>query len=112
MSRRATGLRAWAVQRLSAAYLAVFALVLAGRLVLAPPADVLAWRAWVATPWINAAFGLALAALLLHAWVGIRDVVLDYVHSVPLRLAVLAFVLLALAAYAWWGLRILTGAAP
>ena len=38
MSRRATGLRAWVVQRLSAAYLAVFVLALAGRLAFAPPA--------------------------------------------------------------------------
>lgn len=112
MSRRATGLRAWVVQRVSAAYLAIFVLALAGRLAFAPPADAAAWRAWVADPWVNAAFGLALAALLLHAWVGVRDVLLDYVRPTGLRLAALALVALALAAYGWWGLRILLGVAP
>ena len=111
MSRRASGLRAWAVQRLSAVYLALFAVALAGKLLLAPPADAAAWRAWVAQPAVNAAFGLALAALLLHAWVGVRDVALDYVHPPALRLALLALVLGALAACAWWGLRILIGLA-
>ena len=109
MSRRASGLRAWAVQRLSALYLALFVLFLAAKLLLAPPGDAAAWRAWVAQPAVNVAFGLALAALLLHAWVGVRDVALDYVHSVPARLVLLGLVLLALAACAWWGLRILVG---
>jgi succinate dehydrogenase / fumarate reductase, membrane anchor subunit len=28
----------------------------------------------------------------LHGWIGVRDIVLDYVHSLPVRLSVLAII--------------------
>ncbi|HET7198291.1 MAG TPA: succinate dehydrogenase, hydrophobic membrane anchor protein, partial [Burkholderiales bacterium] len=46
-----------------------------------------AWRAWAARPAAAALIALLAAALLLHAWVGVRDVVLDYVHPLGVRLA-------------------------
>ena len=41
-------------------------------------------------------------ALLAHAWVGIRDVVLDYVRPLPLRLFLLSMIVLALALLGAW----------
>ena len=43
----------------------------------------------LATPMGAALIALLAAAVLLHAWVGVRDVVLDYLHPLGLRLAVL-----------------------
>lgn len=98
MSRQASGLMAWLIQRVTAVYLALFLAYVLVQFSFAPPADHLALRAWVADPWV--AFGLLLFVplLLAHAWVGIRDVLLDYVKRLGLRIALLtlfAFVFIA-----------------
>jgi succinate dehydrogenase / fumarate reductase membrane anchor subunit len=47
------------------------------------------------------------AALLLHAWVGLRDVVLDYVRPAAARVAVFALLSLVLTAQGLWVARML-----
>jgi succinate dehydrogenase / fumarate reductase membrane anchor subunit len=44
---------------------------------------------------------------LLHAWVGVRDVVLDYVHPLGLRLAVLGAAVAGLVFLGLWTALIL-----
>ena len=46
------------------------------------------------------------AALLAHAWVGLRDVILDYVRPAALRLSLLGLLALALATLGVWFIRI------
>jgi succinate dehydrogenase / fumarate reductase membrane anchor subunit len=104
-----SGLRAWLVQRVTAVYLTGFTGYVAARLALAPPETLAEWSAWVRGPVMSTATALFFCALLLHAWVGVRDVVLDYVHHAGLRLGALALLALALAAQALWALRVLFG---
>ncbi len=59
-----------------------------------------AWRDWVAVPGVSLVFVLFIAALLTHAWVGLRDVTLDYVAPLAPRLAVLSLIAAALLAVA------------
>lgn len=103
MSRQASGLKAWLIQRLSAVYIALFGSYLVLKLLFAPPGDHAAFVDWVA--WAPNALGLLvlIPLLLLHAWVGIRDVLIDYVKPFSLRIGLLslfAFVLLASGAWA------------
>ncbi|RMD80322.1 MAG: succinate dehydrogenase, hydrophobic membrane anchor protein, partial [Gammaproteobacteria bacterium] len=85
------GLRAWVAQRLSAVYLLLYSLYLAGRLGgEGLPGDSAAWRAFLAEPLMGSATLVLVLMLLLHAWVGVRDVLIDYVHPWRLRLALLA----------------------
>lgn len=107
MSWRATGLRAWVVQRLSGLALGVFFIVFLGHLVWNPPADYLAWRAWVTQPWVTVAFYLFLASVSLHAWVGIRDVVIDYVSALIPRLLLLTVCGFMLIACGFWMVQVL-----
>ena len=96
MDRLLGGLRAWTLQRLSALYLLIFLAVIGIRGLLAPPRDHLQWVDWWRPPWAAAAALLFFAALCLHAWVGARDVLLDYVKPRRLRgmlLALLAVML-------------------
>ena len=102
-----TGLRAWVVQRLSAVYLLGYLLYLAGALAWAPPPDHAAWVAWMQAPAMAVATVMAVLALLLHAWVGVRDVILDYVGGLPLRAALLSLVALVLVAEGLWAVRLL-----
>lgn len=102
-----TGSRAWVVQRLSALYLLgvlVFVLV---RLVTGVPSTYDAWRAWVLAPATSVAILLFFVALLLHAWVGLRDVILDYAHSAALRFTLLALVAAGEIAIGAWVLTII-----
>jgi succinate dehydrogenase / fumarate reductase membrane anchor subunit len=105
--RTITGLRAWLVQRVTAVYVLLFIVFLLFHFLLGAPHSYQAWRAWISNPGVSIAAAVFFAALLLHAWVGIRDVIMDYVHPLGVRvftLALLGFGLLAIGA---WVLRIL-----
>jgi succinate dehydrogenase / fumarate reductase, membrane anchor subunit len=97
-----SGHRAFLLQRLSA--VALLACLAAGamRVAFGPPVTFAQWQAWSAQPLGAVALLLAAMAVLAHAWVGIRDVVLDYIHPVTLRLALLAAVAAALVLLALW----------
>lgn len=96
MERLLGGLRPWTLQRLSALYLLGFLVVTAACALLAPPQDHAQWLAWWRPPWAAAAALLFFVALSVHAWVGARDVLLDYVKPRGLRSGLLALVALVL----------------
>jgi succinate dehydrogenase / fumarate reductase membrane anchor subunit len=107
MSRTATGLRAWVVQRATAVYLGLFLIYLLAHWLVAPPPDYAAWRAWIGHPLMGTAFLLFVVALLLHAWVGMRDILIDYVQPTALRIGLLAAVGLGLAGCGLWAAVVL-----
>ena len=65
------------------------------------------WRALIATPYINISLGLFFIALLLHTWVGVRDVLVDYASNAVVRFVILVAVAFSLLAMGIWGLNIL-----
>jgi succinate dehydrogenase / fumarate reductase membrane anchor subunit len=97
-----SGQRAFVVQRASAlALLAGFAA--AGlRVAFGPRIDSAQWQAWTAQPLGAALLLLFAAAVLAHAWVGVRDVLLDYVRPPALRLAALGLAAAGLAFLGLW----------
>jgi succinate dehydrogenase / fumarate reductase membrane anchor subunit len=105
VSWRASGLHAWVLQRVSAVVLAVFSVLLLTMLLLSPPASFSDWRDWVTTPWVSIGFSLYIVAVLLHAWVGIRDVLIDYVHPLGLRLLLLSLFGLLFIGSGIWSLQ-------
>ena len=107
MSRRASGLRAWFLQRATAVYLLLFILYTLQHLIFHAPADYAAWQGWVAQPAVSLGLLLFFASLLLHAWVGIRDVIIDYVHPTAIRVSVLTVIGFVLVACAVWALKII-----
>jgi succinate dehydrogenase / fumarate reductase membrane anchor subunit len=102
-----SGQRAFVLQRLTALVLLAYVAGTALRLAFGPPVVLERWRAFAAHPVGAALIALLAAALLLHAWVGVRDVVLDYVHPLGLRLAVLGAVAAALLFLGLWTALIL-----
>jgi succinate dehydrogenase / fumarate reductase membrane anchor subunit len=93
-----TGLRAWLVQRVTAVYLLGFLLYFIAHFLFAGPDDYDAWRSYVAQGWVKLLVLAAFVALLLHAWVGLRDVMLDYAKPVATRVVALPLVAGALIA--------------
>ncbi|WP_455211584.1 succinate dehydrogenase, hydrophobic membrane anchor protein [Kaarinaea lacus] len=106
-SAASLGLKAWLVQRLTAVYMAVFILFAVIKFLLTPPQSYQEWIAWVAHPVTNAALALFIVALLFHAWVGLRDVIMDYVKSFTIRTGLLSVLIIVLSGCGLWSLRLL-----
>ena len=111
MSRAAQGLRAWLLQRITAVYLAIYIIATLIYLLTRNAVDFQVWHNWLASPWMGVATTLFTLALLLHVWVGIRDVLIDYVHPVSLRLLFMVVTALILLGSLLWVIRALTIAA-
>lgn len=111
MSHLLTGMKAWALQRLSAIYLGLYLIYFTGVLLLDKPEGHAAWQQWLGHPLMSIATLVFVWALLLHAWIGVRDIFMDYLHPLSLRMALMALVLLCLIGYGLWAgkLLLLTG---
>ena len=107
MSREASGLRAWYLQRLTAIYLGLYLVAFLVMLVTYPPQSHTDWVAWLAGPFSSLATMLLVLSLLLHAWIGVRDVLIDYVKPIAIKLVMLSLFLLYLVACGLWAARIL-----
>lgn len=107
MSRTASGLKAWAIQRLTAIYIGLFIIYLIGALILSPPADFAAWKAWMGSPLVSVAMLLFVVSTLMHAWIGVRDVLIDYIRPIAIRATVLGVVALSLIAMGLWAAQAL-----
>ncbi|HEX2829203.1 MAG TPA: succinate dehydrogenase, hydrophobic membrane anchor protein [Burkholderiales bacterium] len=107
MRKAATGFRAWLVQRISAVYMLLFILYLLAHFIVDPPRSHLAWRGWILSPAVSIVSFAFFAALLMHAWIGLRDVTMDYVKHPGTRVFVLALLVAALLATGGWTARIL-----
>ncbi len=101
------GLRDWLAQRITAVVMALYTLLFLALVVGAPKLDFAAWRLLFAPQWLKLATLLFLLSLYFHAWVGMRNIVMDYIKSSSLRLALYAVVIAALAVYAGWSVQIL-----
>jgi len=107
---RSHGLKAWLIQRVSAVYMAAYPIYFLLRLTMQAPHGFAEWRGFMTSPSMSAPTLLLFAFLLLHAWVGMRDIVMDYVHSFKWRLAVLSLIAGGLIAMGAWLLVVLVRA--
>ena len=103
------GLRDWLAQRVTAVVMAVYALFLAIVLLMQPTLDHAAWKAIFANGFMRFATLLALLSLFWHAWIGMRDIWMDYVKPTGTRLVLQVATILALVAYVAWTVQILWG---
>jgi succinate dehydrogenase / fumarate reductase membrane anchor subunit len=97
-----TGTGTWLLQRASALVLALALPGLAIYFMTALPLDFSGWQALFAQLWLRVLVLLTTAALALHAWVGMRDIFMDYVHSTGLRLALYLAVIITLTGSVTW----------
>ncbi len=103
------GLRDWLAQRITAIVMLVYTLLIVMALVMLPKFDYWHWTALWQLPWMRYATLLFVLALLLHAWVGVRNMFMDYIKDSGLRLTLYVVVILALIAYGAWAVQILWG---
>ncbi|MDX8399108.1 MAG: succinate dehydrogenase, hydrophobic membrane anchor protein [Gallionellaceae bacterium] len=103
------GLRDWLVQRVTAVVMALFTMSVAIYLVMQPRVDYDAWTNLFSSNLMRSFTLLFLLCLFYHAWIGVRDIVMDYVHPAALRLLIHVLVILTLVMYVIWSVQILWG---
>lgn len=101
------GLRDWLVQRITALFMAAYGFLLSGLILFRQPLDYGYWRDLFDQPWMRYATLLFFFSLCLHAWVGVRDVLMDYVPATALRLSLHVLAIMALLTYGMWVVQIL-----
>ena len=104
MSWQAHGYRAWFLQRLSAIYIVACLLVVIGFLLFnsTTSLNLESWRSLFYSPVTNILVLLFFIAIMVHAWIGIRDIILDYVHNAIVRVLTLNLLMLFLISMSIW----------
>ncbi|HEX5338870.1 MAG TPA: succinate dehydrogenase, hydrophobic membrane anchor protein [Gallionella sp.] len=103
------GLRDWLIQRITAAVMAAYSVAVGGYLLMQPHLDYDVWTALFSGQTMRSFTLLFLLSVFYHAWVGIRDIVMDYVKPAGIRLAIHTLVILVLVLYTIWSVQILWG---
>ena len=103
------GLRDWLIQRISALYLGLYAIVISIFLLHHAPSTYAQWQAFMLVPWMRVVSLIAVVNLLLHTWIGIWTVTTDYLKGLGVRLTVQMLVLFILLGIFLWSIAILWG---
>jgi len=103
------GLKDWLTQRLTAVAMALYTLILLAIAGYHGGIDYAFWQALFANSAFRVATLLFGLALLWHAWVGMRDIWMDYIKPTALRLTLEMLTVVALLGYAGWLVDILWG---
>lgn len=101
------GLKDWIAQRATAVIMAVYTVILVATLLIVQPGSFEAWRGVFANGFIKFATFLFFLSLFYHAWIGVRDIWMDYVKPTGVRLVLHVLTIVALVGYAGWAATIL-----
>ncbi len=102
------GLRDWLSQRVTALVMAVFTLIVVLQVVFTSgPVGYDRWAGIFAAQWMKVLTFVVIVSLLWHVWVGMRDIWMDYVKPVSIRLALQILTIVWLTACAGWAVQVL-----
>ncbi len=102
------GLRDWLAQRVTAALMALFTLIVLLQVLFTQgPIGYEAWAGIFAAQWMKALTFAVFITLAYHAWIGMRDIWMDYVKPVGIRLALHIFTIVWLVSCLGWAVQVL-----
>ena len=101
------GMSDWLSQRVTAVLMALFTVVLLVQLLLPGPLGYDRWAGIFAAQWMKVLTFVVIVSLAWHAWVGVRDIWMDYVKPVGVRLALQVFTIVWLVGCAGWAVQVL-----
>lgn len=102
------GLRDWLAQRITATLMALFTLVVLLQLIFSSgPIGYDKWAGIFNPQWMRALTFTVILALTYHVWVGMRDIWMDYIKPVGLRLSLQVFSIVWLVGCAGWSIQVL-----
>ncbi len=101
------GFRDWLSQRVTAGLMALFTIVLIVQVLLPGEMGYDKWAGIFASQWMKVLTFVVIVALLYHVWVGMRDIWMDYVKPVAIRLGLQVFTIVWLVGCAGWAIQVL-----
>ena len=101
------GMRDWLSQRATATLMAIFTVVLLVQLLLPGPLGYDRWAGIFAAQWMKLLTFVVIVSLAWHAWVGMRDVLMDYVKPVGARLVLQVGTIVWLLSCLGWAVQVL-----
>jgi succinate dehydrogenase / fumarate reductase membrane anchor subunit len=101
------GLRDWLVQRVTAVLMVLFTAALLVQLLMPGPLGYDRWAGIFAAQWMKTLTFVVIVALAWHVWVGMRDIWMDYVKPVGVRLGLQVFTIVWLVGSAGWAVQVL-----
>jgi succinate dehydrogenase / fumarate reductase membrane anchor subunit len=102
------GLRDWLAQRVTAVLMALFTLIVLAQLLLTKgPIGYDKWAGLFSAQWMKVITFTVILALIYHVWIGMRDIWMDYIKPVGLRLSLQVFSIVWLVGCAGWAIQIL-----
>jgi len=102
------GLRDWLSQRVTAALMALFTLVVLAQVIFTSgPIGYDQWSGIFASQWMKVLTFAVIVALLWHVWVGVRDIWMDYIKPLGVRLVLQIFTIVWLTGCAGWSIQVL-----
>ena len=101
------GLGSWLAQRITAVVIALYAVVVCVMFLTGRPLSYGVLRDLFTQGWMRVATLMFAVAVAWHAWVGVRDILMDYARPEGLRLLLHVVTILLLLGYVGWTVQIL-----
>jgi succinate dehydrogenase / fumarate reductase membrane anchor subunit len=101
------GLRDWLAQRVTAVLMALFTVVLVAQVLFGAKLGYDRWSAIFSAQWMKVLAFVTLLSLLYHVWIGMRDVWMDYVKPVGIKLVLQVFTLTWVVGCTGWAVQVL-----
>ena len=101
------GFRDWLSQRVTASLMALFTIALIVQVLLPGPMGYDKWAGIFSSQWMKVLTFVVIVSMLFHVWVGMRDVLMDYVKPVAVRLVAQVGVIVWLVACVGWAVQVL-----
>ncbi|MGL9773311.1 MAG: succinate dehydrogenase membrane anchor subunit [Sodalis sp. (in: enterobacteria)] len=102
------GVHEWLLVRASAIVICLYIIYLLGFILLADTLTYDVWRGFFATPMTKVSTLLTLFSILVHTWIGMWQVLTDYIKPLALRLQLV--ILIVLMVYLLYGTVVVWGA--
>ena len=101
------GMRDWLSQRITAVLMALFTIVLLAQLLFGGPLGYERWAGIFAAQWMKVLTFVVFISIGWHAWVGMRDIWMDYIKPVALRLSLQVATIVWLVGCMGWAVQVL-----
>ncbi len=101
------GFRDWLAQRVTAVLMALFTVVVLAQVLMPGEIGYDKWAAIFSAQWMKVLTFVVILSLAYHAWVGVRDIWMDYVKPVGLRLVLQVCSIVWLVGCAGWAVQVL-----
>jgi succinate dehydrogenase / fumarate reductase membrane anchor subunit len=101
------GMRDWLSQRITAVLMAIYTVVLIVQVLMPGEMGYDKWAGIFSAQWMKLLSLVVFVALAWHAWVGVRDIWMDYVKPVALRLTLQVATIVWLLGCTGWAIQVL-----